>query len=69
MAKFALLIELDADSGNVHVDGPWHDGVLFMGMLEMAKLTFTLNKLGVIKMENKVVVPEMVPPGDITKPS
>ena len=38
--KHKVTIELDDETGEMHVDGPWKDGVLFLGMLEMGKMAF-----------------------------
>lgn len=38
--KHKVLIELDDGTQEVNVEGPWEDGVLFLGMLEMARLAF-----------------------------
>lgn len=37
--KFQININFDSKSGQFHVDGPFEDSVLFLGMLEMAKVT------------------------------
>jgi hypothetical protein len=37
MPKITIQIEFDPAIGSVQVSGPLHDGILMMGLLEMAK--------------------------------
>lgn len=61
--KFRVLVELNPETGELHVEGPWNDGVLFLGLLEMGKVAFIEGHSqgsGKTKTENKIVVPQLV---------
>lgn len=65
MSKASVFVELDVETGELHVEGPWNDGILFLGLLEMGKLAFLEGRMNADKkpkFENKIVVPQIVPP-------
>ena len=37
---FRLMVMFDRDTRKIDIEGPWNDGVVFLGMLEMAKGAF-----------------------------
>lgn len=59
-----LVIAFDPETNEIKCDGPFADGVLFLGMLEMAKLLFLEGRLGSMidlklkrKDERKILIP------------
>ncbi len=65
MNKVSVFIEHDVETGELRVEGPWNDGILFLGLLEMGKLAFLEGRMNADKkpqFENKIVVPHPIPP-------
>lgn len=53
-AKIVVTITLDPISGNIQVQGPLHNAVLMLGMLELAKMGM---KPGTPEPPPKVIIP------------
>lgn len=59
---YELKITFNPENGEINVDGPWADGVLFLGMLAMAQLAFIEghSKGRGTKMEKSIIIPELM---------
>ena len=57
-----LKIKFDSKTQEINVEGPWNDGVLFLGMLEMAKVTFLegYSKERGAAPEKPIIIPELM---------
>ena len=57
-----LKITFDSKTGEINVDGPWADGILFLGMLDMARLAFFEghSKGRGTTMEKSIIIPDLM---------
>ncbi len=64
MPKLELMIIYDTETGSIRVDGPIHNKILSLGMLEVAKDTILKFKP---PQESKLTVPGIVLPGGMPR--
>ena len=65
MKKVEMRIILDTETNAVQVEGPFNDGILFLGMLEMAKTSFVVSKAtqqSEAQAKREIIVPQIVGP-------
>ncbi len=55
-------IKMDMNTGSIQVEGPFHNTVLFPGMLEMAKVTIIEGRARANKENPPIEVPKLVLP-------
>ncbi len=65
MAKVVVQITLDTETNAVQIEGPFQDGILFLGMLEMARTSFVVSKATqqtAIQAKKEILIPQIVGP-------
>lgn len=62
----SIMLDPDAPSDkNFLVSGPFENGVLFLGMLEMAKMTLAEHRAQAAQTdERRIVIPQIIPSGN-----
>lgn len=62
MAKIVVQITLDTETKAVQIEGPFDDGILFLGMIEMAKVSFFVSKAKQEAGAKQILIPQPVAP-------